>query len=145
MTRVPFLLVVLIFKFPALMGHHACALLLLASAGQDVMDKEKTVQDKPGFQVSSAKHLLCGSQNALGYLINDVRTGTALLRVPSAAASVESMAVAPDSSCVIVPVSLAQAFVAEVSPLVKELVVNSPIPSSQGSLIHRGPGIEAGC
>lgn len=51
--------------------------------------------------------------------------------------------VASNSSCGIVPLSLAQEFVAEVSPFVKELVANSRSLSYR-SLIWRGPGDRMG-
>lgn len=51
--------------------------------------------------------------------------------------------VASNSRCGIVPLSLAQEFVAEVSPFVKELVANSR-SLSYSSLIWRGPGDRMG-
>lgn len=73
----------------------------------------------------------------------EIGTGTILLRV-SRAESMESNVVASDSICVIVPLSLTQEFVAEVSLFEKELVANNvfcfPAPSSGGDL-----GIEGAC
>lgn len=117
------------------MGPYVCAFRLQDVTGEETLYRTKS---KPGLQVSSTSACCVAPSMALGF-VYDVRTGTSWPRVPSAATT-ESTVVASDSSCVIVPVSLSQAFVAEVSPFVKELVAKSPVPSSYSSLIWRGPG-----
>lgn len=69
----------LISKFSVLMG--TCGFYLLANAGQDVMGKEKLcrTRSKPGLSVSSASTCCVAPRMALGFLICDVRTGTASL------------------------------------------------------------------